>query len=111
IDDVWGFDPGFFGISPREAVQIDPQQRLLLQVVFEALEQGGIKASSLAGSGVRDYIHVADLAEAHRLALQDLRAHGESRVMNCGYGEGYSVRQVIDAVKRVSGRDFPVIEG
>ncbi|WP_319774501.1 UDP-glucose 4-epimerase GalE [Breoghania sp.] len=62
------------------------------------------------GTGVRDYIHVVDLVEAHRLALARLRAGGSSVVLNCGYGEGYSVRQVIDAVRRVSGRDIEVLE-
>jgi UDP-glucose 4-epimerase len=60
------------------------------------------------GTCVRDYIHVSDLAEAHYLALQRLRNGGDSLVANCGYGKGYSVRQVIDAVKRMSGRDFDV---
>ncbi len=62
------------------------------------------------GIGVRDFIHVADLVEVHRLALGRLRAGGKSCVLNCGYGGGYSVRQVIDAVRRVSGRDFTVLE-
>ncbi len=60
------------------------------------------------GTGVRDYIHVSDLVEAHRLALARLRETGKSAVMNCGYGRGFSVLQVIDAVKRVSGVDFKV---
>lgn len=60
------------------------------------------------GTGVRDYIHVTDLVEAHRLALGRLRETGQSVVMNCGYGRGFSVLQVIDAVKRVSGIDFKV---
>jgi acyl transferase domain-containing protein len=50
LDDSWGFDPAVFGISPREAVQIDPQQRLLLQLTWEALEDAGIRPSSVAGS-------------------------------------------------------------
>ncbi len=50
VDDVWGFDPAVFGISPREAVQIDPQQRILLQLTWEALEDAGIRPSSLASS-------------------------------------------------------------
>jgi UDP-glucose 4-epimerase len=62
------------------------------------------------GSGVRDYIHVTDLAEAHWLLLQYLRDGGASTVCNCGYGTGYSVRQVIDMVHRVSGVDFKVNE-
>ena len=60
------------------------------------------------GTAVRDYIHVSDLAAAHLLALQRLRDGGDSLVANCGYNHGYSVLQVIDAVKRVSGRNFPV---
>ncbi len=60
------------------------------------------------GTCVRDYIHVSDLVAAHRLALQRLRAGGESLVANCGYGHGYSVLEVIEAVRRVFGRDFEV---
>jgi UDP-glucose 4-epimerase len=60
------------------------------------------------GTGVRDYIHVADLVDAHGEALAYLRAGKPSLVANCGYGRGYSVLEVVDAVKRVSGRDFEV---
>jgi len=62
------------------------------------------------GTGVRDYIHVTDLVEAHWLLLNHLREGGESTVCNCGYGQGYSVRQVIDMVHKVSGVDFDVRE-
>ena len=54
------------------------------------------------GTGVRDYIHVSDLADAHIQALDYLRKGGESNLLNCGYGHGYSVREVIDAVNRVN---------
>ena len=60
------------------------------------------------GTGVRDYIHVEDLAAAHLSALRYLDRLSEPKVLNVGYGRGYSVRQVIDAVKRVSGVDFAV---
>lgn len=60
------------------------------------------------GSCLRDYIQVTDLAEAHRVALDHLRAGGESLTLNCGYGRGYSVLDVIEVVKRISGRDFEV---
>jgi UDP-glucose 4-epimerase len=60
------------------------------------------------GTCVRDYIHVSDLAQAHLDALRYLRAGGTSITANCGYGRGYSVREVIDTVKRVSGNDFRV---
>jgi UDP-glucose 4-epimerase len=60
------------------------------------------------GTGIRDYIHVSDLARAHSDALRHLRAGGESLTLNCGYGHGFSVLEVIDTVKRVSGVDFRV---
>ncbi|MCA1297385.1 UDP-glucose 4-epimerase GalE [Stappia indica] len=60
------------------------------------------------GTALRDYIHVSDLVNAHYLALQHLRAKSESFTLNCGYGHGYSVYEVIDAVKRLSGNDFPI---
>jgi UDP-glucose 4-epimerase len=60
------------------------------------------------GTCVRDYIHVSDLVRAHSDALAYLRAGGESATMNCGYGRGFSVLQVIDTVKDVSGVDFAV---
>ena len=63
------------------------------------------------GTCVRDYIHVTDLIEAHKLLLDHLRAGGDSLTANCAYGQGYSVRQVIDTVKAVSGVDFRVDEG
>ena len=63
------------------------------------------------GTGVRDYIHVEDLAAAHLMALDYLRAGGESRTLNCGYGHGYSVREVISAVDRLHGRAIHTVEG
>ena len=62
------------------------------------------------GTGVRDYIHVTDLGTAHLAALDYLRGGGESTLLNCGYGHGFSVRQVIDAVERISGKKLKVIE-
>ena len=63
------------------------------------------------GTCMRDYIHVSDLAAAHRLALQRLRQGGENLVANCGYSHGYSVLEVIEAVRRAFGRDFAVTMG
>ncbi|WP_287190158.1 UDP-glucose 4-epimerase GalE [Syntrophothermus sp.] len=60
------------------------------------------------GTCIRDYIHVDDLAQAHLLALEHLLAGGKSRVYNCGYSRGYSVLQVVEAAKKVTGVDFPV---
>ena len=60
------------------------------------------------GTCIRDYIHVTDLVQAHSSALAYLRNGGASTTLNCGYGRGASVFEVVDAVRRVSGRDFPV---
>ncbi len=62
------------------------------------------------GTCIRDYIHVNDLADVHVLALEHLLQGGNSEVFNCGYGYGYSVREVIETAKRVTGIDFKVEE-
>jgi len=60
------------------------------------------------GSCIRDFIHVSDLVQAHRAALAYLRGGGQSVTLNCGYGRGYSVLETIEAVRRVSMRNFAV---
>ena len=60
------------------------------------------------GTCVRDYIHIDDLADAHVLALDFLKREKRSEVMNLGYGEGYTVLEIISAMKKVSGVDFKV---
>ena len=62
------------------------------------------------GTCIRDYLHVSDLVEAHLRALSYLRRGGASTVLNCGYSKGYSVREVVDTVKRISGVNFAVEE-
>jgi UDP-glucose 4-epimerase len=62
------------------------------------------------GTGVRDYIHVSDLVDAHLLALDRLADGRPSVALNCGYGRGVSVREVIEAVSRVVGRELPAVE-
>ena len=62
------------------------------------------------GTGVRDYIHVSDLAAAHTQALRYLETGADSITLNCGYGHGYSVREVVRAVEQVHGRPIPVVE-
>jgi len=62
------------------------------------------------GTGVRDYIHVEDLADAHLKALDYLRAGGVSTMLNCGYGRGYSVREVLNMVARIARRPLTVRE-
>ncbi|MCJ2074712.1 UDP-glucose 4-epimerase GalE [Methylobacterium sp. E-016] len=104
------------GADPRGRTgQSTPNATHLIKVATQAalgqrphLEVFGTDYPTPDGSCLRDYIQVSDLAEAHRVALDHLRAGGESLTLNCGYGNGYSVLEVIETVKRVSGRDFPV---
>jgi len=106
---VAGADPkGRTGQSTKEATH-------LIKVACEAalgkrghLSVFGTDYDTADGTCIRDYIHVSDLVAAHRLALGALRDGKPSAVYNCGYGQGFSVLQVIDAVKRVSGVDFEV---
>ncbi len=62
------------------------------------------------GTCIRDYIHVDDLSDAHILALEYLASGGSSNIFNCGYGHGYSVKEVVDTVRKVTGINFQVIE-
>jgi UDP-glucose 4-epimerase len=106
---VAGADPkGRSGQSTAHATH-------LVKVACEAalgerpyLEVYGTDYPTPDGTGIRDYIHVTDLVRAHLDALRHLRAGGESAILNCGYGKGFSVLDVVESVKRVSGSDFPV---
>lgn len=62
------------------------------------------------GTGIRDYIHVEDLAAAHVNALAYLEKESTSQILNCGYGNGYSVKEVLSKIKEISGVDFPIVE-
>jgi UDP-glucose 4-epimerase len=73
-----------------------------------AMDVFGTDYATRDGTCIRDYIHVKDLARAHVAALRYLRDGGKSDVFNCGYSRGFTVLEVIDAVKRVSGVDFAV---
>lgn len=93
--------------------QSTPKATHLIKVASETalrqrpfLEVFGTDYETADGTCVRDYIHVSDLTRAHLAALEYLREGGESE--NCGYGGGFSVLEVIEAVKRASGNDFPV---
>jgi UDP-glucose 4-epimerase len=108
---VAGCDPeGRIGQSTKKAT-------LLVKVACEAalgkrpqLKIFGTDYPTPDGTGVRDYIHVADLARAHLDALRYLRGGGASTTLNCGYGHGYSVREVLAAVGRAHGAPVPFIE-
>jgi UDP-glucose 4-epimerase len=102
----------------------DPQARIglqtvgathLLKIAVEAatgqrakIDVFGTDYPTPDGSCIRDFIHVSDLAQAHRTALSYLRDGGKSVTLNCGYGRGYSVLETIAAVRRVSGREFAI---
>jgi len=108
---VAGSDPqGRIGQSTRAAT-------LLVKVACEAavgkrshLSVFGSDYPTPDGTGVRDYIHVEDLARAHLSALDYLRAGGQSLTANCGYGHGYSVREVLQSVERVAGVKLTIKE-
>ena len=95
--------------------QSTPNATHLIKVACEAalgkrpcIEVFGTDYPTEDGTCIRDYIHVTDLVRAHMAALRHLRDGGDSEIFNCGYSKGFSVLQVIDAVKRVSGADFEV---
>ena len=106
---VAGADPlGRVGQSTPKATHLI---KLAVQAALgrrNGMEVFGTDYATPDGSCVRDYIQVTDLARAHMDALHYMRAGGENLICNCGYERGYSVLQVIEAVKNVSGVDFPV---
>ncbi|HET6631090.1 MAG TPA: UDP-glucose 4-epimerase GalE [Rhodanobacteraceae bacterium] len=97
--------------------QSTPHATLLIKVACEhalgkrpQLAIFGTDYDTPDGTCIRDYIHVEDLADAHIRALDYLRGGGDSITLNCGYGHGYSVREVIDTVRRISGKPLNVVE-
>ncbi len=87
---------------------------LILQVPNQKRAEIGIFGTDYDtsdGTCVRDYIHVTDLAEAHILAVDYLRNGGESRVFNLGNGVGFTVREVIETARKVTGHAIPAVEG
>ena len=106
---VAGADPaGRTGQSTAEATHLIKVGCQAALGQRDSLAVFGDDYDTADGTCVRDYIHVTDLADAHLRALEHLRAAGASLVLNCGYGHGYSVREVIAAVERVVGHSFPV---
>ncbi len=108
---VAGCDPGC------RIGQSTPNATLLIKVACETaagrrqiVSIFGTDYPTPDGTGVRDYIHVEDLAEAHIKALDYLEAGGGSTILNCGYGHGYSVREVLETVERVHGHPLTIRE-
>jgi len=106
------------GCDPSGTIgQSTPKATLLVKVACEAATGRrpgvyifGTDYPTPDGTGLRDYIHVEDLATAHLDALGYLRDGGESTVLNCGYGHGYSVREVLAAVERANGEPLKISE-
>ena len=108
---VAGADPkGRTGQSTPVATHLIKRAAQVALGRVPQLEIFGTDYPTPDGTGVRDYIHVSDLAAAHLLALDALRAGAASATYNCGYGRGLSVREVVRGVERVTGRPLPVVE-
>lgn len=106
------------GCEPSGRIgQSTPNATLLVKVACEAavgrreqISVFGTDYPTPDGTGLRDYIHVEDLASAHLAALRYLRGGGRSTTLNCGYGHGYSVREVLQAVERANGKALNIVE-
>jgi len=104
------------GADPKgRSGQSSPVATHLIKVASQAalghrthLDIFGTDYDTPDGTCVRDYIHVTDLVAAHKLSLEYLRNGGASDAFNCGYSQGYSVSEVVETMKRVSGVDFEV---
>jgi UDP-glucose 4-epimerase len=115
---------GYVALRYFNVAGADPQMRTglstpgathLIKVAVEAalgrrpaIDVFGTDYPTQDGTCIRDFIHVSDLARAHLAALRYLRADGASATLNCGYGRGYSVREVLDSVRKAVGHAFPV---
>jgi len=108
---VAGADPdGELGQKYESATHLITRALKTAKGEFKKLQVYGTDFPTKDGTGVRDYIHVNDLAGAHIMALEYLLAGGKSNIFNLGYGHGFSVREVIDVAKKVTGVDFTVEE-
>lgn len=108
---VAGTDGGCrIGQAYKESTHLITRALKTAKGEFQKLQVFGTDYPTTDGTCIRDYIHVDDIANAHILALKYLLDKGKSEVFNCGYGHGYSVREVIAAAKKVTGIDFKVEE-
>ncbi|MFN3717197.1 MAG: NAD-dependent epimerase/dehydratase family protein, partial [Thiobacillus sp.] len=106
-----GADPGgLLGERHEPETHLIP---LVLQAASnrrEAITVFGRDYDTPDGTCIRDYVHVSDLVDAHALALDYLQQGGESAAFNLGNGNGFSVQAVIDAARRVTGREIPLVD-
>ncbi len=108
---VAGADPeGELGQSYQNATHLITRALKTAKGEHEKLYIFGTDYPTSDGTAIRDYIHVIDLAEAHLLALEYLLNKNKSDIFNLGYGHGYSVKEVVETAKKVTGIDFPVEE-
>jgi UDP-glucose 4-epimerase len=108
---VAGADPdGELGQNYEEASHLITRALKTAKGEFEKLQIYGTDFPTPDGTGIRDYIYINDLAAAHIKALEYLLHDGESDVFNLGYGSGFSVKEIIDVTKKVTGVDFKVEE-
>lgn len=108
---VAGADPaGKIGQAYKDATHLITRAVKTAKGEFPRLQIYGTDYPTPDGTCIRDYIHVNDLAEAHILALEYLGEQDLSEIFNLGYGHGYSVREVVEAARKVTGIDFPVEE-
>jgi UDP-glucose 4-epimerase len=108
---VAGADPkGRTGQSNPNATHLIKRAAMVALGRVPHLDIFGTDYPTADGTGVRDYIHVTDLANAHLLALDALRDGAAATAYNCGYGRGLSVREVVKGVERVTGQPLPVVE-
>ncbi len=101
---------GRIGQAYREATHLITRALKTAKGEFGRLQIFGTDYPTPDGTCIRDYIHVDDLSGAHVIALKYLLNGGASDVFNCGYGRGYSVREVVTAARKVTGKDFRVEE-
>ncbi|BCU77843.1 UDP-glucose 4-epimerase GalE [Luteolibacter sp. LG18] len=102
---------GLIGEDHNPETHLIPRVLMAVTGEIEHVEVFGTDYDTPDGTGIRDYIHVEDLAEAHALALDHLVGGGESVKVNLGTGVGVSVRQIIDAVEEITGNKVPVKYG
>jgi len=94
LDDVFGFDPSVFGISPREAAQMDPQQRILLQLTWDALEDAGIRPSTIAGTDVGVFIGASQTDYGHAI-------NGDQAMADSHFATGNSLAVIANRISYI----------